>query len=100
MALGAYVAAVFKGEGLLSIGPNISVAGKVATQVRKRLPCEHYSPVVRAVQKSPMHGLRLADSGCAEQILHGGLGRHHMHVWVAVSRDKVHVRELKRWRQS
>lgn len=91
---GAYVASVLKGEGLLSIGPDISITGKVGAQVRKWLPCEHHSAIIRAIQKGPMHGLRLADSGCAEQVLHGGLGRHHMHVGVAIPRDKMHVREL------
>lgn len=41
-----------------------------------------------------MHRLLAADPGCAGQVLHGGLGRHHMHVRVGMARDKVHVREL------
>lgn len=46
-----------------------------------------------------MHGLRLTDSRRAEQVFHGGLGRHHVHIGIAVPRDKVHMRELESWRE-
>lgn len=83
----AYVASVLEGEGLLSIGPDVSIAGEVVAQLRKWLPCEHHSTIVGAIQEGPMHGLRLTDSGCAEQVFHGGLGRHHVHVGVAIPGD-------------
>lgn len=98
MALaGAYVASVFKGKGLLNVGPHISITGKVVAQLRKWLPCEHDSTIVWPIQEAPVHRLRLTDTGSAEQVLHCGLGRHHVHVRVAVPRDEMDVGELELW---
>jgi len=89
-----YVASGFESECLLNVCPDITVAGEVGAQLRQRLPCEHHSAIGWAIQKAPMHRLLAADPGCAGQVLHGGLGRHHVHVRVDMPRDKVHVWEL------
>lgn len=91
----SYVSSGFKGESLLRIGPDVSVASEIVAQVGKRLPCEHHGAILWSIQKGPMHGLGLADSGRAQQVFHSRLGRHHMHVRVAIPRDQVHMRDLK-----
>lgn len=90
----SYIASGLKSKGLLDIGPDITVACKVVTQLRHGLPCEDDCAIGRTVQHGPVHGLRLAHPGRTGEILHRRLGGHHMDVGIAIARDEVEVGEL------
>lgn len=90
----AYISASFKGEDLLLVRPEISVASKVISEMVQWLPSEHDCAIGGAVEEGPVHWLALANPGGASQVFNGSLCWHHVHARVSIARHQMHVRQL------